>query len=128
MAVTVNTTIYLNNIEIKKLTDAAAIALAQTAEALRTEVVQGEVMPRDSGHLQNESTFVDMTDASNGHVAIVSATPYARRLYFHPEYNFQTWENAFAGGEWFKPWLPGGPQGDFIATAYAELYRRRLRS
>ena len=34
-------------------------ALEQTAEALHTEVVQAQVMPFDTGHLQNEdATFV----------------------------------------------------------------------
>lgn len=29
-------------------------------------------------------------------------TPYARRLYYHPEYNFSTEKNAQAGGYWFE--------------------------
>lgn len=28
-------------------------------------------------------------------------TPYARKLYYHPEYNFSTEHNAEAGGYWF---------------------------
>lgn len=29
-------------------------------------------------------------------------TPYARRLYYHPEYNFSTEHNPQAGGYWFE--------------------------
>ncbi len=29
-------------------------------------------------------------------------TPYARRLYYHPEYNFSQEHNARAGGYWFE--------------------------
>ncbi len=29
-------------------------------------------------------------------------TPYARRLYYHPEYNFSQEHNAHAGGYWFE--------------------------
>lgn len=29
-------------------------------------------------------------------------TPYARKLYYHPEYNFSTEHNAEAGGYWFE--------------------------
>ena len=29
-------------------------------------------------------------------------TPYARRLYYHPEYNFSTEKNAEAGAYWFE--------------------------
>ena len=39
------------------------------------------------GTLQNESTFVDYSNSSKGTVTLVSSTPYARRLYYHPEYN-----------------------------------------
>ena len=29
-------------------------------------------------------------------------TPYARRLYYHPEYNYSTEHNPQAGGYWFE--------------------------
>ncbi len=85
----VSSAIKLNMPKIKQLTQAQVTALEQTAEALHTEVVQARVFPRDTGNLQNESTFVDYSDSSKGKVSIVSSTPYARRLYFHPEYHFQ---------------------------------------
>lgn len=79
---------------MKKLDQAGVRALEQTAEALHTEVVQAEVVPRKDGALQNESFFVDTSEAEYGHVALVHAEPYARRLYFHPEYHFhhEAWE------------------------------------
>ena len=103
----VSSVIRLNLPKIRELTDAQVEALEQTAEALHTEVIQAEIMPRDTGNLQNESTFVDYSYAKRGKVSIVSSTPYARRLYFHPEYNFQTFENAFASGKWYEPWIDG---------------------
>lgn len=114
----------LNLSKINRLTDAAVTALEQTAEALHTEVVQAQVFPRDTGALQNESTYVDKSDSKAGKVSIVSSTPYARRLYFHPEYNFRTDENPNARGKWYEDWLPGGSKADFTAKAYKELYRR----
>ena len=89
---------------LRALDDAAIRALEKTAEAIHTEVVQEQVMPFRTGHLQNDSTFVDTSDSARGHVDIVSSTPYARRLYFHPEYNFNREENPNAGGRWFDPW------------------------
>ena len=94
-----NSVIKINT--LKMLSRAQVKALEQTAEAVHTDVVQAQVMPFDTGNMQNESTFVDYTDSSRGKCTIVSSTPYARRLYFHPEYNFNTLENPFAGGEWF---------------------------
>jgi hypothetical protein len=81
-------------------------------------------MPFDTGNLQGESTFVDYDSSKYGRVQIVSSTPYARRLYYHPEYNFQKGENPLAGGEWFKYWLPGGIYEDFAQNAFKKFLKR----
>ena len=120
----VNSTIKLNFAKIRQLTDAQITAMEQTAEALHTEVVQAQVVPFDSGNLQNESMFVDYTNAKTGSVQLVHSTPYARRLYFHPEYHFQTKENPNAKGTWFEDWLPGGQEQEFCTKAFKEIYRR----
>ena len=120
----VNSTVKLNFPKINQLTQAQVAALEQTAEDLHTEVVQGQVFPRDTGALQNESTFVDNSEGSQGKVSIISDTPYARRLYFHPEYNFSQAENANARGEWYEDWLPGGSKEKFAINTYKEFYRR----
>lgn len=120
----VKSTVKINHSKVRQLTQAAIISLEQTAEALHTEVVQAQVMPRDTGALQNESTFVDTSKSSEGKVSIVSSTPYARRLYYHPEYNFRRDENIAAGGKWFEPWLPGGTRADFCQKVFEKLYKR----
>ena len=96
----VKSTVKMNFPRIKQLTQAAVTALEMTGEALHTEVVQAQVFPFDTGNLQNESTFVDYSKAKDGKVTLISSTPYARRLYYHPEYNFQTKENPNAKGHW----------------------------
>lgn len=116
--------IVLDYRKIAELSAAAVTSLEQTAEALHTEVVQAQVVPRDTGNLQNEAFFVDITNSNEGSVALVHSTPYARRLYYHPEYNFQTHENPNAKGQWFEDWLPGGEKEDFCEKAFKELYRR----
>lgn len=120
----VKSSVTLNLPRIRQLTQAAITALEQTGEALHTEVVQAQVMPFDTGHLEEDATFVDYSDSADGLVRIVSSTPYARRLYYHPKYNFQTDENPFAGGEWFEPWLPGGVNQDFAKNAFKEFYKK----
>ena len=122
----VKSTVKLNMPRIKQLTRAAVVALEQTAEALHTEVVQAQVMPFDTGNLQNESTFVDTSEASNGKVSLVSSTPYARRLYYHPEYQFQKYENPFAGSKWLEPWLPGGVSSGFAGKPLRSFIKRRV--
>jgi hypothetical protein len=120
----VKSSVKLNMPQIQQLTQAQVTALEQTAEALHTEVVQAQVFPFDTGNLQNESTFVDYSESGKGKVSIVSSTPYARRLYFHPEYHFRKGENPNARGKWYADWIPGGSQADFAIRAYKENYRR----
>ena len=119
-----NSSIQLDMNAINKLCAAQVAALEQTAEALHAEVEQSQVFPFDTGNLQNESTFLDKSESQNGKVAIVNSTPYARRLYFHPEYHFKTEENPNAKGKWFDDWLPGGKYEDFARKTFHELYRR----
>ena len=108
---------------VKKLTNAQIKALEKTAEALHTDVVQAQVMPRDTGHLQKESTFVDYSKSKSGLVSLISQTPYARRLYFHPEYNFQTKENPNAQGKWLEPWISGDKK-EWCSEAFKKFYKQ----
>lgn len=120
----VTSTVKLNAPRINRLTQAAVIALEQTGEALHTEVVQAQVMPRDTGAMQNESTFVDYSESAQGKVRIVSSTPYARRLYYHPEFNFQKTENPNAKGNWYEDWMKGGKHENFAPRVFKAIYRK----
>lgn len=116
--------IKINQNVIKQLSQEVVTSLEQTTEALHTEVVQAQVVPRDTGHLQNEAFFPDYSRAKNGKTSLVHSTPYARRLYFHPEYHFKKTENPNAKGKWFDDWLPKGSKADFAPNAFKEFYRR----
>ncbi len=120
----INSTVKLNMPKLRQMTGAAVKALEETAENLHTQVEQAQVIPFDTGNLQNESTFIDYSKASEGTVSIVHSTPYARKLYFHPEYHFKKGENPNAKGEWWDAWLPGGSDSDFAINTYMEIYRR----
>lgn len=124
MGFSVSSKIKLNMPVVKQLDKAKQQALEQTGDALLTQVKNTQVMPFDTGNLQNENTFVDYAQIRNGTVKIVSSTPYARRLYFHPEYNFSRKENIAAGGKWFSPWLEGGTRQNFCGRAFVRLYRK----
>lgn len=135
MAKNVKSTVKLNMPVLKRLTAAAQVSLAQTAEAIHTNVVQSQVMPRDTGTLQNESTFVYTQDIANGKVELISSTPYVRRLYYHPEYNFHQspWVddkgkrhegNANANGRWLDDYLKDGKKRNFAPDTFAKLYKK----
>ena len=116
--------IKINTARIKQLTQAAVTSLEQTAESLHTEVAQAQVIPRDTGLLQGEAFFLDRSEVQKGKVSMVHSTPYARRLYFHPEYHFKTDENPNAKGKWFEDWLPGGQNEKFAPDTFKKIYRR----
>ena len=120
----VKSTVKLNMARIRQLTQASVKALELTAEALHTEVVQAQVFPFDTGNLQNESTFVDYSESKNGKATLVSSTPYARRLYYHPEYNFQTDENSNAKGNWYEDWEAGGNKENFVPEAFKRFFKK----
>lgn len=127
--------IKINQHAIKQLSRAAVTALEETTDALHKEVVQAQVVPRDTGALQGENFFPDYSESKGGRTSLVHSTPYARRLYFHPEYGFhrEPWMNEQgkehegnpnAKGKWFEDWLPGGKKSGFVQKAFKELYRR----
>ena len=123
MAVKVSSTIKLDEAKLKELTRQQYISLAQTADALVTDLRDSQTMPFDTGNLQNDSTFIDDSQKEKGKVSIVSSTPYARRLYYHPEYNFRTTNNRNAGGKWFEPYISGN-RTDFLKDTFAKLFKR----
>lgn len=123
----VSSTITINTDVINGITKKAVRALEKTGDALMGQVKNAQVMPFDTGTLQNDSTFVDTSQSKNGIVRIVSSTPYARRLYFHPEYNFQHTYNAFAGAGWFRFWSAGGSRQDFIPKTFAIHFKELMK-
>ena len=120
----VNSKVNIYSHKIKNLNSAAITALEKTAEALHTRVGQTEVVPMKDGTLSGEGFFCDYSESDNGSVSLVHSTPYARRLYYHPEYNFSTEFHANARGEWFEPWLPGGEEEDFAKKAFSQFYKK----
>ena len=67
----VKSSVKMNFPRIKQLTQAAVTALEITAEALHTEVVQAQVMPFDSGHLEEDASFVDYSESKHGRARLV---------------------------------------------------------
>ena len=116
--------------ELERLDDAARKALEMAGEAVRTDLLQEQTLPfaedsernRERGIVPGElqgSVFVDRSEARGGKVSVVANTPYARRLYFHPEYNYYRGTNPRAGGMWFEPYK--GERRKWLADAYAKL-------
>ena len=108
---------------------AARDTALETVGALRTEIVSAQVIPRDQGTLEESGGAVDQFEQGDEiHTTLnIGDTAYARRLYFHPEYNFQKVNNPNAQGEWAEPWLPGGDLEGYVPYTYATRMEERLK-
>lgn len=114
----------LNNSKIQQIERAQKIALYETMDALKTDVIQSQVMPFDVGTMQNESTFI--ATSKNGKVAsLITRTPYARRLYYHPEYNFQKTNNPNAQGQWLEDYISGSKK-EFCQEQFAKFFEGKV--
>jgi hypothetical protein len=112
-----------NNAMIKQI---AIQSLVDTADVVKRDLQRSQTMPYDTGELQNRSTFVDDSKKDSGKVSIVSDTPYARRMYMHPEYKFYKGHNKNAGGEWFEPYINGNKK-DFAKKKFAKIMKGKLK-
>lgn len=108
---------YIRN--IKRIEQAMAKALPETMEAVKTEVNNMQIVPKDTGNL--EMSAKTGVEKNKGYLSY--NTPYARRLYFHPEYNFRTDKNPNAQGRWLDTFIHG-PKRQWLVQTFAELMRR----
>lgn len=99
----VNAKVTLNTKALQQLETIKQQALEMTTEAVKTDIVTSAVVPKQTGELER-SAFVEVKP---GKGRIIFDTPYARRLYWHPEYNFRQDKNANAGGKWMESYHAG---------------------
>lgn len=113
----VKVTIKLDNSKINTLIEAQKKALEMTTEAVKSDIVTSAVVPKQTGELEI-SHFVDTSQIDEMKTSInVAGPPYARRLYWHPEYNFRTDKNINAQGKWMQPYIDGEKK-DFAKNTF----------
>lgn len=97
----------MNSGALSTLAKAQRQALEMTGQQVLNDLRNSQTMPFDTGNMQNDQTYLDTQKSSKGQVSVVTDAPQARRLYFHPEYDFQQYANPAAGAGWFDPYLEG---------------------
>ncbi|QLY79183.1 hypothetical protein [Clostridium intestinale] len=117
----VKVTIKLDKTKIGNLEKASQRAFEMTVEAVLSDIKTSAVVPKDTGELER-SGFVDTSQIKNMVASIVFDTPYARRLYWHPEFNFRTDKNINAQGKWMQMYLDGDKQ-KFIKETYMNFLK-----
>lgn len=122
--------IKLDKQAIKNIENAAKAAASEAMEKLRKDLLDSETMPFDTGDMQNNQTFVSVEgeETINGEdtysVSLVTGSPQARRLYYHPEYQFQQGHNDNAGGLWLEPYI-NGDKKDFVQTEFTKIFKEK---
>lgn len=116
----------LNPRAVAAIQNAAVEALEQTVKGSRDsilgDIMTAEVTPKQTGDLER-SAFIDDTNVKKGKVTIVYDTPYARRLYFHPEYNFRRDKNRNAQGLWLEEWA-NGKKENIVKRVFSSLWKK----
>ncbi|NGT69325.1 hypothetical protein [Clostridium perfringens] len=114
-------TIKLDKSKLNTLIEAQKNALEQTTEAILSDIKTSAVVPKDTGELER-SGFVDLSKLDDGITSINFDTPYARRLYWHPEYNFRQDKNTNAQGKWMQSYI-NGDNKEFVTDTYKHFFK-----
>lgn len=111
---------------MKRLSGAPVEALELTIQGAKDsilgDIVSAEVVPKQTGELER-SAKIDTSKSKRGKVSISYDTPYARRLYWHPEYSFRQDKNRHAQGEWLKAWAEGKKDRG-VTAAFKKLLKK----
>lgn len=122
--------IKLDAAAIARLGESAQEAALATMEVVKSDLVSSQTVPYDNGTMQGSIETQDPWQAGDEFHTILSIggsdSPQARRLYFHPEYNFQRGHNPNAGAAWYTPYLAGGEKAAFIPETFAALMKEKL--
>jgi len=114
-----------DNQAIKQLELAQKTALAKTGTALIARIQELGIVPYNIGELQR-SAFIDESQLERLVIALIYDQPYARRLYWHPEYNFRKDKNPNAQGKWMERFITGEDK-DWVKNTFMKLFKEEAK-
>ena len=119
--VNVNVTVHLYQDKIRRLQEASQKAFELTVKAVLSDIQMSQTVPKNTGELERSGFIESDVESMVSH--IVFDTPYARRLYWHPEYNFRQDKNQYAGGLWMQPYIDGDKK-NFVKDTYGMFLKQ----
>ncbi len=114
-----------NTRNIDMINENARLALMDTAEAIKTDLIQSQTMPFDTGTMQNDSTFVEDKRIIKGIAKIIVDTVYSRKVYFDPEIHIKQDKNPNAKQYYFDDYISGNKK-DLPIRYFKQFYKRRM--
>lgn len=129
-------TIKLNQRKINDIENAVKKSALETMESVSADLVEAKTMPFDNGNMQdggtytsgvtvNGNTVCDFSTGNELHIVLTNDAPQARRLYYHPEYQFQVGKNKNAGAYWLEPYISGNKK-DFIKDEFEKTLKGKI--
>lgn len=107
--------------KIKKLHEISQKAFELTVKEVLSDIRNSQTVPKNTGELER-SGFPEI-DIQKMVAKIVFDTPYARRLYWHPEYNYRQDKNPYAGGLWMQTYIDGEKK-NFVKETYSKFLKQ----
>lgn len=107
--------------KIRKLQETTQKAFELTVEAVLSDIRMSQTVPKNTGELER-SGFVEI-DVKKMIAKIIFDEPYARRLYWHPEYDFRQDKNQYAGGLWMQTYIDGDKR-HFVKETYGKFLKQ----
>jgi len=96
---------------IQALEKAVEVSAEQATKAMLTDIRASGTVPKQTSALE-DSGFVENQGKTKYKISF--STPYARRLYWNPQYNFRTDKNPNAQGLWMQTYVDGDKKNFFI--------------
>ena len=117
----------LNDQALQSIKQAGQEAAYDTSMDVVDDLTLSGKVPKDTGTLETSGNGSNHFGNRVG-AQVSYNTPYARRLYFHPEYNFRKDKNRNAQGRWMDAYLKAGAdEFIFVHKAFLHNFKRTLK-
>lgn len=103
-------------------------AMVAAVDDMHGDAIQRQVIPMNDGHLM-DSRKIRYSDKMSS-ATITLTQPYARRMYFGDDYNFQKVNHANAQSRWYSDYVDGQGKervGQMFANEFASRMLRYLK-
>lgn len=111
---------------INKIDKSIKNCFIEAAEKLKQDIIDAQVIPFDTGATQKSLEVNVLERQGRIEAQLSTSTNYSDRIYWHPEYNFQTKHNKNARGRWFDTWIWGTKKDD-VRRYFKESLERELK-
>ena len=93
---------------------------------MHEDLKKSQTMPYKTGATQETQEILIENKKGIRKLKLATKTPYSRRLYFHPEFNFSRAHNVNAQGMWLETYL-NGQKKDYVIDAFANRVRGKMK-